>query len=473
MDFYFKNNNKINLNNFQTLEQMPITNYNTILNPFPFNDYQNTTIDNSYHNTIINMSNTYHNIGSQKILNNNVNKNNKYHLNDINNKLDFRIIESTTEDIEYPLTELKKGLKGKGWQSSRFSQFPQEIYIQFFQPVIIRRIDIITHEKKIPCQIKFYSYCPKNNDEPIKNYHQVNYNYIGFIKMDTNERFNYKTRESRKIYINSKSLFLKIQLDKNYINEYNIFNQVGLMYIDFMGDYLPSLGGKNKNINLLMKNAFKMENIKDEDLINICGDKLDKLKELMEINIKNENYEECKQLKSKMEKIRLYGKKIYNLESQKKEAVNNEDFDKAMELRDLVVKMKNNLENIDNNNPTNNNKINNDDINDIDNQIIINNNLNNISLLPIINNNNNTIYDDGINESINDNLMSQFDQSNSNNNNNGNNSNNKSLFNNNKLNVVNNLNNKNKTKEDFINHDEMVLPAVLKRINNEPENNQD
>ena len=292
--------------------------------------------------------------------------------------------------------------------------------------------------------------------------------------MDTNERFNYRTRESRKIYINSKSLFLKIELDKNYINQYNIFNQVGLMYIDFMGDYLPIIGVKNKNKNLILKNALKMDKIKDEDLVNICGDKLDKLKELMDINIKNENYEECKQLKSKIDKIRLYGKKIYDLESQKKLAVNNEDFDKAMELRDLVEKMKNNLNYLDNS-LTNNNKFNNDDIIDIDNQIInttnTNNNLNNISLLPIINNN--TIYDSGINESINDNLMSQFDQSNSNNNNNGINSNNKSLFSNNKYNLVNNLDNKNKIKESFINHDEMVLPAVLRRINNKPENNQD
>ena len=46
-------------------------------------------------------------------------------------KLDHKLIESTTEDSEHPLRELLKGLKGVGWFSSRFSQFPQEIYIQF------------------------------------------------------------------------------------------------------------------------------------------------------------------------------------------------------------------------------------------------------------------------------------------------------------------------------------------------------
>ena len=467
MDFYFQNNNNkySNYINYQTINQDSPTIYNTIMNPIPDN-YEKSTINESYPNNIFNMSSTYNNFGSTKLLNNNINNNinnnNKKEQSNGFGKLNFRIIESTTEDIEHPLMELKKGLKGRGWQSSRFSQFPQDIYIQFPQPVLIKRIDIITHEKNIPSQIKFFSYCPKNNDEFIKNYHQVNYNYVGFIKMDTNERYNYRTRESRKVYINSKSLFMKIQLDKNYINQYNIFNQVGIMHIDFMGDYLPFLGGKKRNNNLIIQNTLRKDNIKDEDLHNICGDKLDKLKELMDINIKTENYEECKQLKSKIEKIRLYGKKIFDLESQKKLAVNNEDFDKAMELRDLVEKMKNNLNLLDNDQA---NKFNNGDILDIGNQIIGNNNLNNISLVP----NNNTINDSGIiNESINDNLMSQFDQSNSNNNNT--NINNRSIYNN-KVNSNNNSSNKN--KNIFINHDDMVLPAVLKRINNEPENKQD
>ena len=467
MDLYLQNNN------YQTINQISPTIYKSkIVNLLPDN-YQNSTIDNSYNNNhIFNMSNTYHNLGQKKFVFSNPNNNKKSQLNDSIN-LNFRILESTTEDEEHPLRELKKGLKGRGWQSSRFSQFPQDIYIQFFQPVLIKRIDIITHEKKIPCQIKFFSYCPKNNDEIVKNYHQVNYDYIGFIKMDTNERFNYLTRESRKIYVNSKSLFLKIQLDKNYINQYNIFNQVGLMNVDFLGEYLPFLGGKNRNNNLILENALRLENIKDEDLTNICGDKLEKLKDLMEKNIKTENYEECKELKSKIDKIRLYGKKIFDLESQKKIAVNNEDFDKAMELRDLVEKMKNNIKYIDNNS-NNNIKYNNTMANliDFDNKIIPNNNnLNNISLVPMATNNN-TINDSGlINESINDNLMAQFEQSNSNY---TNNNNVKSLFSN-KFNNINHLNNNNNnnTKENFINHDDMVLPAVLKRINNEPENKQD
>ena len=151
--------------------------------------------------------------------------------------------------------ELKNGLKGKGWQSSKFSQFPQEIYIKFPHPVLIRRIDIITHEKYISSKIKFYSYCPKDNENDIKNYHHANYKYIGFIIMDANERNDYKIRESRKVFINVKSFFFKIKMEKNYINKYNMFNQVGLMNIDFFGEYLPSLGVKSRSNNLIIQNS--------------------------------------------------------------------------------------------------------------------------------------------------------------------------------------------------------------------------
>ena len=242
MDSYISNTS--NISNSRALEQNHPSSFNNILkSKYPIDFFEESVI--------------FNNVGSLKLYNNNLSNKNSFIQNKSNdiNKLDFKFIESTTEDAEHPLLELKKGLKGKGWQSSKFSQFPQDIYIKFPQPVFIKRIDIIAHEKYIPSQIKFYSYCPKDNEGNNKNYHQANYKYVGFIIMDTNERNDYKIRESRKVIINEKSLFFKIKMDKNYTNKYNMFNQVGLMNIDFMGDYLHSLGAKNRSTNLIMHNS--------------------------------------------------------------------------------------------------------------------------------------------------------------------------------------------------------------------------
>ena len=283
----------------------------------------------------INNSNIY----QRSIDNSKFNNTNTLTTTDTNNnnrenisKLPHKLIESTTEDPDHPLRELLRGLKGSGWFSSRFSQFPQEIYIQFAQPVNIRQINMVIHEKNIPAQIKFYTFCPNSQDELIQNYHKVNYKYVGFIKMDTNERSNFRARESRKVYINTNALFFKIQLERNYVNRFNIFNQVGLMNLDFFGFNLKLIGNNERNNNFIIKHAVQNENNDincDRDLEEVCGDELNELKEKLNYNIKIENYAECKQIKYKLDKVRQYAKQIYDLEKQKKIAVNNEDFDAA------------------------------------------------------------------------------------------------------------------------------------------------
>ena len=397
-------------------------------------------------------------------------------------KLDHKLIESTTEDNDHPLRELLKGLKGVGWFSSRFSQFPQEIYIQFSQPVVLRQINMVIHEKNIPAQIKFYSYFPENINEIIDNYHNAHYKYIGFIKMDTNERSQFRARESRKVYVNTKSLFLKIELGKNYINEYNVFNQVGLMNLDFFGSYLPPLGNDLKKNKFILKHAAKKDinnNISDQALEDICGPELKDLKEKMNFNIKIENYQECKQIKMKLDKVRIYGKQIYDLENQKKMAVNNEDFDQAMDLKNLVDKMKANLKTVMNSN-VNNNFI------DLENQIVGNtkysqlgqnkNPINNLTTINNNQNNNDSLFNN--NNNTNSNIFNITNEINNNQNIN------ESIYTNsndmnNQLNqsgtkYLLNTHQKEKINEDnFISYDDTILPAVLKKLTNEPKNTED
>ena len=117
-----------------------------------------------------------------------------------------------------------------------------------------------------------------------------------------------------------------------------------------------------------------------EDFIDEKMDKetKDKLKELIEeMNTKKENeeYDECKLIKDKIDKIRKIALKIYTLEEEKKEYVNKNDFDKAKEMKFNIDKIKKLLDfylkdksynhkkeeekNNDNNNALNNNPLNN------------------------------------------------------------------------------------------------------------------
>ncbi len=473
MEQYYRNNYGGYLNQYFSGDNRKRINYtpNT-------KNFANMNQNLNYHNQIKkNISEiTKLNYNNEQTRNNFNNQNNNNQIE----KLEHKLIESTTEDNEHPLRELLKGLKGVGWFSSRFSQFPQEIYIQFTQPVLLRQINMVIHEKNIPSQIKFYTYYPEKNNEIIGNYHDVRYKYVGFIKMDTNERSQFRARESRKVYVNTKSIFLKIEFGRNYTNEYNVFNQVGLMNLDFLGTYLPPLGNNIKKNKFILKHAVRKENVNtvsDQVLEDICGQELKDLKEKMDYNIKTENYLECKQIKMKLDKVRMYGKQIYDLENQKKMAVNNEDFDQAMDLKRVVDKMKANLKIIINSNINNN-------FTDIENQIVGSNKFSQIGLNKNVNNNNynnndslfnnnnthsnifnitNELNNNGqmINESIitnsNDNINNQLNQSGT------------------KYLNTNYSNNHQRARSDdnFISYDDKILPAVLKKLNNEPKNEED
>ena len=56
-------------------------------------------------------------------------------------KLKFRVVYCSGEDPEYPVTELlENSPQSRGWQSTRFCDFPQEIIIQFSNIVRLRQI---------------------------------------------------------------------------------------------------------------------------------------------------------------------------------------------------------------------------------------------------------------------------------------------------------------------------------------------
>ena len=356
--------------------------------------------------------------------------------NDTNILLKYRLIDASSEDASHPLYELIRGQKGPGWISSRYCEYPQTITIQFIQPVNIKQINICIHEKNIPTQIRFFAYNPSNTDEIIKNYKNLPYTYAGFIKMDSNTRSNYKLREFRKIYIDITCLYLKLELGKNYVNRYNIFNQVGLMSLDFFGKATPLSKNSKQRIQFYINDSVKPENVTEEELQGICGDKINQLKAQMEENIKLEQYDECKVIKAKLERVKMLGKKIYDLESQKKIAVNNEDFDTAKELKGMVEKMKLNLDNVERMYSNGSTAVLTDPTS-IEEQIVgpnVHNSNFNINENPAESNNVSNINNTSIIDSR-DKLNTSKHQ---------------------KLN-----------EDDFLTYDEIIIPTVLKKINNE------
>lgn len=358
-------------------------------------------------------------------------------------KLNYKIIKlSSSEDsIE---SNLKNISFENSWSSEMFCTYPQQIIIQFDSPVNLRQINIISHEKKISEKISFFSFCPQK-DISIQNYSAVNYENIGFINFNQNFASNFQTRELQKILINIKCLYLKIELEKNYINDYNPYHQVGLVNIDFYGYKLPGYTNlSNKKHNMALKEEVR----KDEDGSNdnirinladeISGEKVNQLNnKLMESN-KNQNYKECKQYKELISKAKELGNKIHALEEEKNEAIKIEDYDKATELKITIDSLKEQLYNLGEkrNSSINNNKNSISDINNNNLKTLSNNNdLDN----TLDNQNNNSYYLSGNNSRSFDSYKQMMSSS---------------SFNKSKNQFIE------ETKKPIINYDEMVIPAI-------------
>ena len=275
-------------------------------------------------------------------------------------KLDFRLLSSTTsETAKGSLQELKKPLsKSKGWYSERYCKYPQKIYIAFATPINLRQINLLSHESKISQKISFYAYCPQG-DISINDYQKIQYLNFGFIKLNDNSGSNFKAREFKKIYVDVKCLYLRLDLDKNYTNVYNPFNQVSLINIEFFGYKLP--GYKNSLINIeITDDNMKLEDLSptkppprsvitksfNDFLDDICGEKLKDLNSKLAENTKNQNSNECFRIKECINEINTIAKKIYKLQTQKNEAVKEENFDKAMELKSSIDVLYNQLNKI-------------------------------------------------------------------------------------------------------------------------------
>jgi len=268
-------------------------------------------------------------------------------------KLNFRVIDVTSIDedninLKEKLDNLLQN-KGYPWTSERFCVYPQEIIVQFDSAVNINQINLLSHDKKIPRRISFYSFCPNELDKNYK-YTDVNFKYIGYVDMKDNIDCNYKVREFKQIFVTIKKvLFLKIELENNFVNNYNKFQQIGILNIQFLGDKKNNINiNDNLNISSTLKDNNKENklNLNIENIIrDIIGNIYDLLLNKINNNDKKDN-NEYTTIKNKLEEMNNIGKKIYQIKLLEKNASKNDDFDKAIDLKNKGDKLKNQIKEI-------------------------------------------------------------------------------------------------------------------------------
>ena len=214
-------------------------------------------------------------------------------------KLPFRIIEVTSkiyniilgEEQNYPVTELLNHTPfSRGWQSSRFPDYPQEIVLEFPSVVKICQIQFLSHQYKITSKIEIF--INNQNAKGVKKFKK-----IGHLSLDSNERSNFQARELKSVYIDYVTQKLKISLHRCHTNIHNTYSQVGLIALNILGEYSDKSGD---NINMNVNNLVKNEATKLEEEMNFDPASLKRLKILYKAKdkaVELEDFDEAKKIK--------------------------------------------------------------------------------------------------------------------------------------------------------------------------------
>ena len=114
--------------------------------------------------------------------------------------------------------------------------------IKFTGLVVLRQIQFLSHQAKIASKIEIYVYAPPSTLELPSSEDLLNLKFkrIGYLSLDSNERSGFTARELKSVYIEAPALYLKLALHKCHVNKHNIFNQVGVIAINCLGEALDA-----------------------------------------------------------------------------------------------------------------------------------------------------------------------------------------------------------------------------------------
>ena len=153
-------------------------------------------------------------------------------------KYSYKIIYCSGEDPKFPVTELlDPTVNSKGWQSQQYCTYPQEIILQFQGVVNLNSLQFLSHQAKIASKIELFTFNPQGLSAAQTKLplNQIQFQKLGFLTLNSNERSGYQARELKSVTVNSQAALLKLLFHVNHPNEYNPFNQVGLIALNCLG----------------------------------------------------------------------------------------------------------------------------------------------------------------------------------------------------------------------------------------------
>lgn len=247
--------------------------------------------------------------------------------------LPFLIHHVSSEDPEYPATELLSGSSSsKGWQTQRFASFPQHLTIKFARKTQLHSFQYLSHQCKIASKVELYiALNGQNTNEPV-------FKKLGYFTLSNNENSKYQSRELKTVYIEAPVQFVKFVFQHPYANNLNFFNQVGVIALSFFGS---EIGGNSTEVQqVVSRKAQPSDDLQmgaqfDQRTLDL----IDQLEKEKQMAVEDEDYARAKLLKEQIQKVKESMDIVARLEQQKKVLVENEDYEGAEVIKREIANL--------------------------------------------------------------------------------------------------------------------------------------
>lgn len=265
----------------------------------------------------------------------------------------FNVIYYSSQDEEYPASELNShSPQTRGWQSFRYCEYPQELGFEIEGGTAkVTQVQILSHQSKVSTKLEIFI-----GNGP--DYHSAKFKRLGYLSLDSNERSGYRARELKTVYVESEGAYIRFIVHKCYMNKYNMFQQVGIVAVNFLGVENPDAGkfrsparngpaiegprGAGAGAGL---RADSLQDLSSE--LNLDPGTANKLRQLSEAKtraVQIEDYATAKQIKLVEKEIMALGVELAQLDIAKQQAVKSEDYDRAMLLKNETDELRAEIE---------------------------------------------------------------------------------------------------------------------------------
>ena len=229
-----------------------------------------------------------------------------------------------------------------GWHTARHAPFPAHVTVELDAPATLRQLRVLSHEYKIASAA--HVYVTRRIDA---HSGALQVKKLGTLRFETNAECGFRARELKTVHVNASDVVeVRLEFVGCHENVKNDGKQIGLMALTLIGE--PSEDGDSarrgawiaERAPLLGHRLDARATTSSAGVDAVTEEKIREITARKENAVQNEDYDEAKRLRDVIAKLKAFGAKVKVLQEEKVRAVDAEDYDEAKRLKIEIDKMR-------------------------------------------------------------------------------------------------------------------------------------